>query len=121
MVLTTLMLAAGLLTTPEPQAEPQKAWVVELRGYTYHTQAKPKGWVVELRGYTIHSQAKPKSRWTLDFQWPQPTAAPKVEPVQTQYYDDLRAVFGRLKMDVIEARYHDDLRPVFENLKKQKP
>ena len=103
MVLTTLMLAAGLLATPEPQAEPQK------------------GWVAELHGYTIHSQAKPKLRWTVDFQWPQPKAAPKVEPIETQYYDDLRAVFGGLKVDVIEAQYHDDLRPMFENLKKQKP
>jgi len=103
MVLTTLMLAAGLLATLEPQAEPQK------------------GWVVELHGYTIHSQAKPKLRWTVDFQWPQPKAAPKVDPIETQYHDDLRAVFGGWKVDVIEAQYHDDLRSVFENLKKQKP
>ena len=103
MVLTTLMLAAGLLATPEPPAEPQK------------------GWVVELHGYTIHSQAKPKLRWTVDFQWPQPKTTPKVEPIETQYYDDLRAVIGGLKVDVIEAQYHDDLRAVFENLNKHKP
>lgn len=42
MMLTTLVLAAGLLAAPGPQAELQKGWVVELRGYTYYRQAKPQ-------------------------------------------------------------------------------
>jgi hypothetical protein len=102
-VLTTLMLGAGLLATPGPQAEPQKGWIVELRGYTHHPGAKPK------------------APWSIEFQWPQPETALNVEPVEARYYDDLHPVFGGLKVDVIEGRYHDDLRPVFENLKKQKP
>src|SRR5262249_39654963 len=32
-MMLTLMLAAGLLAAPEPQAEPQKGWVVEVRGF----------------------------------------------------------------------------------------
>src|SRR5262245_12507953 len=103
MLLTTLMLVAGLPTTPEPQVQPQT------------------GWVVELRGDTMHSEAKPKAPLIVDFQWPQPKPEPNVDPVETQYYDDLLAVFGTLKIDVIEAQYHDDLRPVFENLKKHNP
>ena len=88
MVTQTLVLAAGLLGAPEPQAEPQK------------------GWVVEIRGYTIHSQAKPKAQLIIEFQWPQPKAAPKVEPVV---------------IEAVEAFYVDDLRAFMERLKKEKP
>jgi hypothetical protein len=34
MLLTMLSLATGLLANAGPQAEPQREWVVELRGYT---------------------------------------------------------------------------------------
>jgi len=77
-------LAAGLLAAPEPQAEPQK------------------GWVVEIRGFTMHSQPKPKARFIIEFQWPAPKAAPKVEPVVIEtveafYVDDVRAFLERTK------------------------
>ena len=55
---------------------------MELRGYTLHHQAKPKGWVVEVRGYTTHSQAKRKAPLIVEFLWPQPKAALKVDPVE---------------------------------------
>jgi hypothetical protein len=88
MVIQTLMLAAGLLAAPEPQAEPQK------------------GWVIEIRGYTFHSQEKPKAQFIIEFQWPQPKEAPKVEPVL---------------VEAVEGFYVDDLRAFFERLKKEKP
>jgi hypothetical protein len=77
-----LTLAAGLQAAPEPQAEPQKGWVVEVRGFTYHRQPKPK------------------DRFIIEFQWPQ--AKPQPEPVEVQaieaiYVDDLRAFFEQLK------------------------
>jgi hypothetical protein len=117
MLLTTLTLAAGLLLTPMPQAESQKGWVVEMRGYTYHKQAKRESWVIELRGYTYRVQAKPKAEWIIEFQWREPESAPRIEPVDVQYHDDLRPVFDRLKGDAIEAQYHDDLRALFRKLR----
>ena len=81
-MMLTLTLAAGLLAVPEPQAEPRKGWVVEVRGFTYHRQAKPK------------------DRFIIEFQWPQ--AKPQPEPVEVQaieaiYVDDLRAFIEQLK------------------------
>ena len=81
-MMLTLTLAAGLLAAPEPQAESQKAWVVEVRGFTYHRQAKPK------------------DRFIVEFQWPQ--AKPQSEPVEVQvieaiYVDDLCAFIEQLK------------------------
>ena len=77
-----LTLAVGLLAAPEPQPEPQKGWVVEVRGFTYHRQAKPK------------------DRFIIEFQWTQ--AKPQPEPVEVQaieaiYVDDLRAFIEQLK------------------------
>lgn len=86
-MLTTVILAAGLLAAPEPQAEPQKGWVVEIHGYTYHRQAKPEGWIIEVQGFIKHrKQAE--------------TAKPRLEPTEAQYHDDLlafksRATFAR--------------------------
>jgi hypothetical protein len=90
MVIQTLVLAAGLLAAPEPQAEPEKGWVEEIRGYTYHLQTKPKAQLI------IQFQL------IIEFQWPQPKAATKVEPVvieavEALYVDDLRAFMERLK------------------------
>jgi hypothetical protein len=79
MLLTALMLTAGLPATSAPPAGPQK------------------GWVVELRGYTSHPGARPKAPWVVEFQGPQPEAALKVEPVEAQNYDDLRPVLEQLK------------------------
>ena len=81
-MILTLTLAAGLLAAPEPQAEPQK------------------GWVVEVRGFTNHRQAPPKDRFIIELQWPQ--AKPQPEPVEVQaieaiYVDDLRAFIEQLK------------------------
>ena len=81
-MMLTLTLAAGLLAAPEPQAQPQKGWVAEVRGFTYHRQAKPK------------------DRFIIEFQWPQ--AKPQPEPVEVQaieaiYVDDLRAFVEQLK------------------------
>ena len=100
-MMLTLTLAAGLLAAPEPQAEPQKGWVVEVRGFTYHRQAKPK------------------DRFIIEFQWPQ--AKPQIEPVEGQYDDDLSAFFKQWKVQVepVEAFYVDDLRAYIELLKKR--
>ena len=81
-MMLALTLAVGLLAAPEPQPEPQKGWVVEVRGFTYHRQAKPK------------------DRFIIEFQWPQ--AKPQPEPVEVQaieaiYVDDLRAFVEQLK------------------------
>ena len=75
-MMLALTLAVGLLAAPEPQPEPQKGWVVEVRGFTYHRQAKPK------------------DRFIIEFQWQQ--AKPQPGPVEVQgieaiYVDDLRA------------------------------
>lgn len=81
-MMLTLTLAAGLLASPEPQADQQKGWVVEVRGFSYHRQAKPK------------------ARFIIEFQWPK--AKPQPEPVEVQaieaiYVDDLRAFIEQLK------------------------
>jgi hypothetical protein len=92
-----LTLAVGLLAAPEPQAEPQKGWVVEVRGFHKHSQANPDGWIIELNGFHKHSQAKPNES-NLEFQWPK--AKPEgwiIEPLKTQYHDDLPAYFKSLK------------------------
>ena len=77
-MMLTLTLAAGLLAAPEPQAEPQKGWVVEVRGFTYHRQAKPK------------------DRFIIEFQWPQPEPV-EVQAIEAIYVDDLRAFIEQLK------------------------
>jgi len=77
-MMLTLTLAAGLLAAPEPQAEP------------------PKGWVVEVRGFTYHRQAKPKDRFIIEFQWPQPEPV-EVQAIEAIYVDDLRAFIEQLK------------------------
>jgi hypothetical protein len=118
----TLALAAGLLAAPEPQAEPQTGWVVELRGYTDHRQAKPEGWIIELRGFTEHrKQAESPKGWIIEFQWPQ--AKPQPEPVEVQYHDDLSAFFEQFKVQVeaVESLYVDDLPAFFKSLKQQNP
>jgi hypothetical protein len=120
MMLTTVMLAAGLLAAPEPQAEPQKGWVVELHGYTYHPQTKAKRWIIEVRGFTEHwKQAETPKGSIIDFQWPQPKATPKVEPIEAQYHDDLSAFLGQLKVEAVEAFYVDDLPAYINQLKKR--
>jgi hypothetical protein len=116
----TLTLAAGLLAAPQPQAGPQKGWVVELRGYTYHRQAKPQGWVIELRGFTEHrKQAGPPRGWIIDWRFPQ--AKPQPEPVAAEYHDDLSAFFKQLKVqrrvEAVEAFYVDDLPAFLKQLK----
>ena len=102
----TLTLAVGLLAAPEPQAEPQKGWVVEVRGFTKHRK-----------------QAETPKDWIIDFQWPQPKAAPKVEPVEGQYHDDLSAFFKQWKVqmqvEAVESFYVDDLPAFFKRLKKR--
>jgi hypothetical protein len=77
-MMLTLTLAAGLLAAPEPQAEPQKRWVVEVRGFTYHQQTKPK------------------ERFIIEFQWPQ-TEPVEVQVIEAIYVDDLCAFIEQLK------------------------
>jgi hypothetical protein len=72
MVLTTLVLAAALLPGQEPKAEAQKGWVIEVRGYTYHAQAKPK-----------EQSAQPMS----------------IDRVEGIYVNDLRAYLEGLKKE----------------------
>ena len=69
MGITTLMLAAALLASQEPKPEAPKGWVIEIRGYTYHAQAKPRE---------------------------QPTT---VEAIEAIYVDDLRAYIESLKTE----------------------
>ena len=101
-MLLTLTLAAGLLAAAEPQAQPQKGWVVEVRGFTKHRQ-----------------QAEPPKGLIIEFQWPQ--AKPQFGAVEGQYYDDLSAFFKQWKVQVepVEAFYVDDLRAYIEQLKKR--
>jgi hypothetical protein len=99
-MMLTLTLAAGLWAAPAPQ-ELQKGWIVELHGYTYHRQVKPKLWVVEIRGYTYHAQAVP-SRWIVEVPGfvKHSQAEPKrwiIEPVEAIYVDDLAEFFKQLK------------------------
>jgi hypothetical protein len=126
-MLLTLTLAAGLLAASEPQAEPPKGkgWVVEARGFTEHRQpkyeliveflwpqAKPEGWIIEWRGFHMHGQAYPR-----------------IEPIETQYHDDLPAFFKQLEMqhrrdvsvETVESFYVDDLPAFIEKLKKEQP
>ena len=77
-MMLALTLAVGLLAAPEPQPEPQKGWVVEVRGFTYHRQAKPK------------------DRFIIEFQWPQPEPV-AVQAIEAIYVDDLRAFIEQLK------------------------
>jgi hypothetical protein len=103
-MMLTLTLAAGLLAAPEPQAEPQKEWVIEVRGFTKHLQGQPKDQLI------------------IDFQWPQ--AKPQIEPVEDQYHDDLSAFFKQFKVQTqvqaVEAFYVDDLPAYLKSLKQQK-
>jgi hypothetical protein len=105
-MMLTLTLAAALLAAPESQAEPPKGtgWVVELRGYTEHRQAKPLGWIIELQGFIKHpKQAEPRKGWIIDWQFPKAKPQPElkmqvqVEAVETFYVDDLPAFFKQLK------------------------
>ncbi len=86
-MLAIMMLAAGLLAAPQPQAEPQKGWVVELHGYTYHSQGKPKEWIVEVQVLTYHKQAKPNRR----------VVEVQIEAVEAVYIDDLPSFYKQLK------------------------
>ena len=77
-MLTTLMLAAGLLTAPEPQGPPQgQGWVVEIRDQHFYQREKPQEWIIELNGFTRH-------RNVIELQ---------IEPVEVHYYDDLSEFF----------------------------
>jgi hypothetical protein len=100
-MMLTLTLAAGLLAAAEPPTEPQKGWVVEVRGYTYHRRAS--------------------DGWILDLQLPQ--AKPQLEPIEAHYHDDLSAFFKQLKMepqiDALEVFYVDDLSAFIKQLKKR--
>jgi len=81
-MMLTLTLAAGLLAAPEPQAEPQKRWVVEVVGFTDHRQAKPK------------------DRFIIEFQSPQAKPQPEcveVQAIEAIYVDDLRAFIDQVK------------------------
>jgi hypothetical protein len=89
MMIPTLVLAAGLLAAA-PASDDDKPSV-----------EVTKGWVVEVRGYTYHRGAMPKVEWIIEIQWEHLKPAPKV--------------------DLVEAQYHEDLRAFFESLKKQKP
>ena len=84
MTLATLMLAATLLTCQQPQADPQKGWVIEIRGYTHHLQALPK-------------DRMPKPVLPREMQPGQPT--PKIDVIEGFYVDDLPAFFEKMKKE----------------------
>src|SRR5579864_1095906 len=126
MMLTTLMLMAGLVAAFEPQAEPQKGWTVEIHGFTYLPKQEPpkrdgwmilegddtylpkqpeppkgKGWTIEVGGHTYHlKQPERRKQFIIEFQWkPQPEPVEgQYQPVEAQYHDDLSAFFKQLKM-----------------------
>jgi hypothetical protein len=104
-MMLTLTLAAGLLAAPEPQAGPQKGWVVEVRGFTKHRK-----------------QAEPPKGFVIEFQWQE--AKPQLEPVEGQYYDDLSAFFRQqfkvqVQVEAVDAFYVDDLPAHVKQLKKR--
>ena len=112
MVLTMLMLTAGLRAMP--QAEPQKGWIVEVRGYTSHSGAKAKGWIIELQGFSKHrgQEVQPNRQKAV-----QEVIIPSV------YVEDLRAYFNPLKqqeqIETVETHYVEDLSVFFKRLKKK--
>jgi hypothetical protein len=122
-MMLTLTLAAGLLAAPEPRAEPQTGWVVEIRGFTKHLkEAEPpkgEGWSIEVRGYTYHrKQPEPPKGFIIEFQW-----KPQPEPVESTYHDDLSAFWNEFKVqtkvEAVEAFYVDDLRGFYKQLMKR--
>jgi hypothetical protein len=125
----TLMLAAGLLAAPEPQAEPRKGWVVEIHGFSKHpNQAelpKEEGWTIEVRGYSYHlKHTQPTKGFIIEFKWkprPEPVKA-QYQPVKSTYHDDLSALWKQFKVQIqvetVEAFYVDDLRASYKQLKK---
>jgi hypothetical protein len=125
-MMLTLTLAAGLLSAPGAQAEPQKGWVVEIREYTYHRQAKgepKKGWIIELQWFTKPPKHPEKPKvWIIEWQLLQ--GKPQPEPVEAQYHEDLSAFIKQLKrqgaaVDAVEGIYVDDLSAYFKQLKKR--
>jgi hypothetical protein len=110
-MMLTLTLAAGLLAAPEPQAEQPKGWVVEVRGFTKHPQAKPEGWIIEVRGFIKHPKQAETPNGLI------------IEPVEAQYHGDLSAFFKQLKVqgrgEAVESFYVDDLPAFFERLKRR--
>ena len=99
-MMLTLTLAAGLWAAPEPPAQLQKGWVVEVRGYTYHLK-------------------QPRKEFIIEFQWPK--AKLQLEPVEVQYHDDLSVFFKKFQVQVeaVEAFYVDDLPALYTQLKKR--
>jgi len=79
-MMLTLTLAAGLLAAPEPQ----KGWVVEIHGYTYHRQAKPQ--IEPVQGQYYDDLSAFFKQFKV-----------QVEPVKAFYVDDLPAFFKQLK------------------------
>jgi hypothetical protein len=140
-MLTTVILAAGLLAAAEPQAEPQKGWVVEIHGYTYHPQAKPEEWIFEVQGFIKHG-AKPQPE-PVEAQFDRfefnivdgllvikHEAKPQPEPVEAQFDRfEFKIVDGRLVIlgpveaqlyiEPIETQYHEDLPVFFKQLEKR--
>jgi hypothetical protein len=79
------MLAAALLTAQEPKNEAQKGWVFEVRGFTYHAQAKPKEWIIE----TVFPKEKQ----------PGQVKAARIDVIEVIYVDDLREFFESQKKE----------------------
>jgi hypothetical protein len=120
-MMLTLALVAGLPPVPEPQAGPEKAWAIELRGYTYHPQAK--GWIVEVHGFTKHRKpAEPPMRWSIQWRQFRPANAPFPQ-VEAQYHEDLSAFFAPLQVpsqaDAVDGVYVEDLSAFFNQLKQR--
>lgn len=84
MAFATLMLAAALLAGQQPQAETQKGWVIEIRGYTYHGQPLPKERIIE-------------PVWPKEMQPGQPKL--KIDIIEGIYVDDLWEFFEKMKKE----------------------
>jgi hypothetical protein len=85
-MLLTLTLAAGLMAAPQSQAEPQRGWVVEVRGYTYHQQVR-----------TRFEPLKAEYHDDLPAFFKQLKMHRQVEAVEAIYVDDLSAYFKQFK------------------------
>jgi hypothetical protein len=90
-----LVFLAALAAVPVPQ----NGWIVEFRGYHYHSHSQAKGWIIELRDFIKHRQP--------------------IEAVELQYHNDLSAFFNQFSVhvDPVEAVYVDDLPAFFNDLK----
>jgi hypothetical protein len=66
--------------------------------YRWHVEKLKReaanAWIVELRGYTYHTDA---ANWWIELESRQSNAPTKFDLVEAHYYDNLRPVFEQLE------------------------